>query len=350
MTQNIVSLTMTRERWFAIAPATLAGLLVITGAACRQDGVDAQEPTTSTAGALENDRQVSTSGVEPGAGGAPTGGDDNGSAAATQISAGEIADHPERYYGQRVAVAAEVEQIFSPRLFTLDEDRFFSTGRDVLVLMPNAEAVPLDGSWVTVAGTLRPFVKTEITRSYRWLTLDPALWIRFDQRPAIVADSVRTASNAELVRLTPESASPSNRPASSAPSASPAPAAAAAPIREIGSIVTGANPIAVVGRRADLSTVPVYRLAGTRSFWVGTNEPQLFVVVDAATLKQAAGGRMLQAGDMVSVAGELRKVPGWQAGVTVADWGVIPESDAETLKQRLVYLYADQLEVAGQAR
>jgi hypothetical protein len=213
--------------------------------------------------------------------------------------------------------------------------------------MPNAQAVPLDGSWVTVAGTLRPFVRTDITRSYGWLTLDPDLWIRFEERPVILADSVRTAAGAELAQ--PSTATAFSRSAPAPPAASPSSgAASAAPLREVGSIVGGASPIAAVGRRADLSAVKVRRLAGSRSFWVGGDDQQLFVVVDAATLEKAAGGRPPQAGDTVNVAGELRKVPGWQPDVTVSERGVIPEQDAEMLKQRLIYLYADRVEVSGQ--
>jgi hypothetical protein len=126
--------------------------------------------------------------------------------ASAEISVGDLADDPERYFGRRVSVQAEVEQVFGPRLFTLGEDKFFSTGRDVLVLMPDADAVPVDGAQVTVTGVLRPFVKTDVTRSYNWLTLDPGLWIRFDRRPAIIADSVRTSWGAELIAKPPASA------------------------------------------------------------------------------------------------------------------------------------------------
>lgn len=54
---------------------------------------------------------------------------------ADAITAGRLAHLPAPFYGKRVRVRAEVERMFSPRVFTLDRDRAFA-GPDALVLIP----------------------------------------------------------------------------------------------------------------------------------------------------------------------------------------------------------------------
>ena len=259
--------------------------------------------------------------------------------APAEVSAGELADSPERFFGRRVSVQAEVEQVFGPRLFTLDEDKFFSTGRDVLVLMPEAEAVPLDGAQVTVTGVLRPFVKTDVIRNYSWLTLDPGLWIRFDRRPAIVAESVQTSWGAELIAKPPATG------AMAAPTSASRVGGGDA-IAAISSIVSSSDKAALVGRPVGLSNVTVQRVASDRSFWVGDTEPQLFVVVDAGTLKQATpGAGTVREGQKVTIDGQIKQLPGTRGTVEVTDWGAISDVDAGMLKNREVYVYANRVKV-----
>lgn len=107
---------------------------------------------------------------------------------AVEVSAGELADKPAAYLGVRVKVRAEINDVYSPRAFTLDEDKV-GASPDVLVLA-NDGAFPKDGKTVEVTGTVRRFVRTEIERDYSWFDLDKKYDVTYSERPVIVADTV----------------------------------------------------------------------------------------------------------------------------------------------------------------
>jgi hypothetical protein len=56
-----------------------------------------------------------------------------------------------------------------------------------------------DDTLVTVTGTVRPFRWAELSRDHRWFQFDPRLRRAFQARPVIVADSIVTATGAELL-------------------------------------------------------------------------------------------------------------------------------------------------------
>ena len=122
---------------------------------------------------------------------------------AMTISPGELADHPDRYYGKRVKITGEVEDVYSRSVFAVDEDRLWSTGRDVLVLNPNAVARVNEDRSVTVQGIVRPFRYTDVDSYISWhgwqWDLARVYENRFSRRPIVIADSIVAANNRELV-------------------------------------------------------------------------------------------------------------------------------------------------------
>jgi hypothetical protein len=127
------------------------------------------------------------------------GGKKEGMKGAVTVSAGTLAENPAQYLGKKVTVKAEVENVVGPQVFTLDEDKL-AAGPDVRVLMPRtARQMIRDDARVTVTGTVRPFVLTELERDYDWFDPTPGLEIEVKGRPVIVADSVRDAAGAELM-------------------------------------------------------------------------------------------------------------------------------------------------------
>lgn len=101
---------------------------------------------------------------------------------------GEITENPSRYYGQRLAVTGEVEEVVSPNSFTLDEEELFGAN-DLLVLSETPQAAAEDGETVAVIGVLRPFVVAEIERDFD-LDLDPELEVEYENKPVLIGDAV----------------------------------------------------------------------------------------------------------------------------------------------------------------
>jgi hypothetical protein len=97
-------------------------------------------------------------------------------------SPGEVTDEPEELYGRAIAVEGEVDEIYGPTTFTLNDDDLFK-GEDLLVIntVPEHEAV-------VAVGELRPFVVAEIERDYEleWdEELQRQLEVEYDQRPVL---------------------------------------------------------------------------------------------------------------------------------------------------------------------
>lgn len=119
----------------------------------------------------------------------------SGATAPRMTTVGEISEHPERFIGETVRVSGEVEKEFSPHVFSLDEDRVFSAGVDVLVLSKKA-GVARDDQRVTVTGKLHRFVRAELQREIIDFDLDPEWLVDFESRPVIIATDVEIAQRA----------------------------------------------------------------------------------------------------------------------------------------------------------
>jgi hypothetical protein len=122
--------------------------------------------------------------------------------AAMTVKAGDIAGDPAKYYGKKVKVRAEVEDVLGRQMFLLDEDKLFAWP-DVLVVAPPLTAWAPEDEIVTVVGTVRAFVDVDLRRDYDWDwwgDLDTDVVATFNNRPVIMADSIMTANGAELVK------------------------------------------------------------------------------------------------------------------------------------------------------
>ncbi|MEC4805223.1 MAG: hypothetical protein SAJ12_16400 [Jaaginema sp. PMC 1079.18] len=105
---------------------------------------------------------------------------------------GDVTEKPDRYYGQRIAVQGEVEEILDTGTFTLDEEELFG-GEDLLVLAEGFTPELDDDESVTVTGTLRPYVKAEFEEEYNltWdLDLQKQIEGEYENKPVFVADGV----------------------------------------------------------------------------------------------------------------------------------------------------------------
>jgi hypothetical protein len=113
-----------------------------------------------------------------------------------QLSASAIAKDPQPYYGRRVSVQGEIEDVLGANTFTIDEDAVFA-GPDVLVVTSGRPGAITDGAEVKATGTLRRLTWAELRRDFDWLELDRDLIVAFENRPILIADSVYRASRGD---------------------------------------------------------------------------------------------------------------------------------------------------------
>jgi hypothetical protein len=106
--------------------------------------------------------------------------------------AGEITTNPQQYYGQRLAVTGEVENITGVNSFTLDEDKLLGE-QDLLVLHQKPQPKVTEDEKVAVTGVLRSFVVADLEREYdlTWdLELKRKLEAEYSNKPVLIADEV----------------------------------------------------------------------------------------------------------------------------------------------------------------
>lgn len=105
---------------------------------------------------------------------------------------GELTTNPSAYYGKRLTVTGEVENINSPVAYTLDEDKLLG-GEDLLVLHTQPQIKVKRGEEITISGVLRPLVIADLERDYdlTWdLNLRKQLEAKYRNKPVLVVTNL----------------------------------------------------------------------------------------------------------------------------------------------------------------
>lgn len=116
-----------------------------------------------------------------------------------------ISSNPENFIGQTVTVRGDVDEIDTSRdTFLMDDDRFLG-GDGILVI--NSTGAPFgipdaDDIQVQVTGEVRQFRRTEIMSEFGF-NLDPELYSEYEDRPAIIAESMALSPTADQVSDNP---------------------------------------------------------------------------------------------------------------------------------------------------
>ncbi|MCC5636591.1 hypothetical protein LC593_12100 [Nostoc sp. CHAB 5844] len=101
---------------------------------------------------------------------------------------GELTTNPSTYYGKRLTVTGEVEDINSPVAYTLDEDKLLG-GEDLLVLHTKPQAKVKPGEKIAVSGVLRPLIIADLERDYdlSWdVNVRKQLQAKYRNKPVLV--------------------------------------------------------------------------------------------------------------------------------------------------------------------
>ncbi len=161
--------------------------------------------------AEQSGQQPAPQGGQPAAPqGAPQGAPAAAPRAIVPVAASSVANNPDAYVGENVAMTAAVEQSLSRTAFSVDQDKTKTTGKDVLVLAPRLnEPVELN-SYVTVIGELIKFDPYEIAKRWKNIPLDlPAdVAAKYLGKPVVLATSVINGASNDLARRLPPPMSP----------------------------------------------------------------------------------------------------------------------------------------------
>lgn len=108
------------------------------------------------------------------------------------VRVADIQDDPSKFVGQTVTVVADVEEVHSPRAFSLDEDSPAAGGidNDLMVLSPQSGNLrDIDDQWlnnkVRVTGTVGLVNVVEIEREIGW-DLTPELEAEVGRAKAVI--------------------------------------------------------------------------------------------------------------------------------------------------------------------
>lgn len=124
----------------------------------------------------------------------------------SNVQLGELTGNVEEYLGQTVSVRGEAERAVGETAFLLQDDQLFG-GEEVIVL--NATGTPFvlpdeePTEQVQVTGEVQQLVVAEFEREYG-LDLDPNLYAEYENRPALVAQSIVFAPEPEEVSEEPQ--------------------------------------------------------------------------------------------------------------------------------------------------
>ena len=128
-------------------------------------------------------------------------------AEAYNVQLGDLTGDVEDYLGQTVSVRGEAEVAIDETSFLLQDDELFG-GQEVIVfnatgspfLLPTADEPTED---IQVTGEVRQLVIADLEQEYG-LDLEPELYAEYEDRPAIVAESIAFSPDPEEITEEPE--------------------------------------------------------------------------------------------------------------------------------------------------
>ncbi len=104
----------------------------------------------------------------------------------------DIAEDPDIYYLQELAVEGEVDEVRNEYTFTLKEDQLIG-GDELLMINASGTPIPETDEKVVVTGTVRPYVRAEFDRDYdlTWdLDVQEEIEAEYTEKPVFVVDAI----------------------------------------------------------------------------------------------------------------------------------------------------------------
>lgn len=113
---------------------------------------------------------------------------------AGNVTTEEVTDNTAQLIGKTVTIRSEPVAKVGNNTFTVSDEEFFG---NETILVVNASGQPLvlptDDTEVQVTGEVRRFVIADVNRDYDFLDLEPNLYVDYEGKPAIIAQSIAPA-------------------------------------------------------------------------------------------------------------------------------------------------------------
>lgn len=236
----------------------------------------------------------------------------------------DLLDAPDEHIGETVSISGEVNQVFTPRSFTVGGSDF---GENLLIVSSDTLA-PVEGRTeeiptaerdiVQVTGVVQRFDSTEFNEEYE-VSLPGTVASEFQGEPAVVAVQGSAAMHGIIVspRLSVEDPSTVNDLA----------------------MATDLSQQSTLHRRtATFPSAPIQGVVQERIFWIGQGENQrLLVVMNPESLPDVRGENTPQPGEEWALHGIFRELP--PPGILQTDWA-LNEEQISALEDHEVYLNA----------
>jgi len=106
----------------------------------------------------------------------------------------EVTDNTAQLIGKTVTIRSEPVKKVGNNTFTVSDEEFFGN-ETILVVNASGQplALPTDDTEVQVTGEVRRFVIADVNRDYNFLNLEPNLYVDYEGKPAIIAQSIAPA-------------------------------------------------------------------------------------------------------------------------------------------------------------
>ena len=230
--------------------------------------------------------------------------------AGMKVSIEDLEENANRYVGQTISVTGEVDDVFGPRLFKIDESNWGDLDGEVLVYLPsNLAALVRENDRVTVTGTMKAALKGELERELGWLEPDPDVEIEFAERPVLVASRIVGGNNDVALAINVDAAGSKGEDNEKHTEKGTVGTSGKTtddrrPLTDATAIGTGDRDL--VGRRVDLDSVKVSRVGKDHGFWIAAGDASVFVL-SAQHADRKPSTR--SAGETVSLEGVVLELP-----------------------------------------
>ena len=226
-----------------------------------------------------------------------------------RIPLDNLESNSQQYIGKTVTVDAEVEEVFGPRVFKIDEPNWGDLDGEILVYVPtNLAALVREDDRVTVTGTVKRFVSADFENEWGWLGVDDTMEVKLGKRPVVVANHIVGGDSSSVLVVdvrpnTDRSETATNtagtKSGDTAVATSGTTGAARSAMTDISALGRGGDNL--VGRHVSLDGVRIEAMAKNHGFFARAGDDLVFVL--------PAVGEQTAAGSNVSVEGVVLQMP-----------------------------------------